>query len=44
LVSSGLINVKPLVTHRLPLDKAIEAFHTTADSASGSIKVQILDL
>ncbi|OAV85277.1 hypothetical protein PTTG_30646, partial [Puccinia triticina 1-1 BBBD Race 1] len=44
LVSRGLINVKPLVTHRLPLEKAIEAFHTTADPASGSIKVQILDL
>ncbi|KAI9610782.1 hypothetical protein KEM48_004758 [Puccinia striiformis f. sp. tritici PST-130] len=29
LVSSGLIDVKQLVTHKLPLDRAIEAFHTT---------------
>ncbi|POW21500.1 hypothetical protein PSHT_02402, partial [Puccinia striiformis] len=43
LVSSGLIDVKQLVTHKLPLDRAIEAFHTTADPKSGSIKVQILD-
>ncbi|KAI9619449.1 hypothetical protein H4Q26_014211 [Puccinia striiformis f. sp. tritici PST-130] len=43
LVSSGLIDLKPLVTHRFPLHKAVEAFHTSADITSGSIKVQIID-
>jgi L-iditol 2-dehydrogenase len=44
LVSSGLINVKPLVTHRFPLQEAVEAFHTSANPESGSIKVQIVDI
>ncbi|KAI7953433.1 hypothetical protein MJO28_005980 [Puccinia striiformis f. sp. tritici] len=44
LVSRGLINVKPLVTHRFPLEEAVEAFHTSANPESGSIKVQIVDL
>jgi len=43
LVSSGLINLKPLVTHRFPMEKAPEAFHTAADIKSGSIKCQIVD-
>jgi L-iditol 2-dehydrogenase len=44
LVSSGVINMKPLVTHKLPLDQAVQAFHTTADPKSRSIKVQIMDM
>ena len=43
LVSGGLIDVKPLVTHRLKLEEAVEAFHIAADPSSGAIKVQILD-
>jgi len=43
LVSSGLIDLKPLVTHRFQLHKAVEAFHTSSDIKSGSIKVQIID-
>lgn len=43
LVSAGLINVKPLVTHRFTLENAIDAFHVAADPAQGAIKVQILD-
>lgn len=43
LVSSGLINVKPLVTHRFKLEQAIDAFETAVDYSKGSIKVQILD-
>lgn len=29
LLASKRINVKPLVTHRFPLEKALEAFETT---------------
>lgn len=43
LIAGGLVDVKPLVTHRFELEKAIEAFHVAADPASGAIKVQILD-
>ncbi|KAH9456740.1 hypothetical protein MJO28_006806 [Puccinia striiformis f. sp. tritici] len=43
LVSSGLIDLKPLVTHRFQLQKAVEAFQTSSDITSGSIKVQIID-
>ena len=43
LVSGGLIDLKPLVTHRFPLERAVEAFHVAADPSSGAIKVQIQD-
>lgn len=43
LVGAGLINVKPLVTHRYALEDAIEAFETAADYSKGSIKVQVVD-
>lgn len=42
-VSGGLVNLKPLVSHRFKLEDAIKAFHTAADPNSGAIKVQILD-
>ncbi|WOO80325.1 L-arabinitol 4-dehydrogenase [Vanrija pseudolonga] len=43
LVSEGLIDLKPLVTHRFPLNKAVEAFQVAADPTQGAIKVQIQD-
>ncbi|WVQ66014.1 uncharacterized protein L199_004192 [Kwoniella botswanensis] len=43
LVSGGLINLKPLVTHRFPLEQAVKAFHVAADPKQGAIKVQITD-
>lgn len=43
LVEGGLIDLKPLVTHRFPLEKAIEAFQVASDPAQGAIKVQIQD-
>jgi len=43
LVSGGLVDLKPLVTHRFPLNQAVEAFHVAADPSSGAIKVQIQD-
>jgi L-iditol 2-dehydrogenase len=43
LVSSGLINVKPLVTHRFALEDGKEAFKAASDPQARAIKVQILD-
>ncbi|KAL0953783.1 hypothetical protein HGRIS_004967 [Hohenbuehelia grisea] len=43
LISGGLIDVKPLVTHRFKLEDAISAFHVAADPSQGAIKVQIHD-
>lgn len=43
LVAGGLINLKPLVTHRFALEEAVAAFHVAADPAQGAIKVQIQD-
>ena len=41
LVQEGIINLKPLVTHRYQLENAVEAFHTAANPRSGAIKVQV---
>lgn len=43
LIAGGLINVKPLVTHRFKLEEAVSAFHVAADPSQGAIKVQIQD-
>lgn len=43
LVEGGLIDLKPLVTHRFSLEKAVEAFQVAADPSQGAIKVQIQD-
>ncbi|KAF8809479.1 GroES-like protein [Phlegmacium glaucopus] len=43
LVAGGLINIKPLVTHRFNLEDAVAAFHVAADPSQGAIKVQIQD-
>lgn len=44
LVQSGLIDLKPLVTHRFPIEEAIKAFQTSSDPTTGAIKVQIQSL
>ncbi|KAF2825042.1 GroES-like protein [Ophiobolus disseminans] len=43
LVSEGLIDLKPLVTHRYILEEGVDAFATASTPASRAIKVQILD-
>ncbi|GAA5919764.1 hypothetical protein JCM6882_003759 [Rhodosporidiobolus microsporus] len=43
LVEAGLVDLKPLVTHRFALESAIEAFETAVDVTRGAIKCQILD-
>ncbi|KAH9863661.1 hypothetical protein J1614_009593 [Plenodomus biglobosus] len=44
LVSSGVIELGSLVTHRFRLEDAVEAFKTAADPKTGAIKVQIQSL
>lgn len=43
LVQAGLIDLRPLVTHRFKLEDATDAFEVASDITKGSIKVQILD-
>lgn len=43
LVSAGLIDLKPLVTHRYTLEEGEKAFMTASDPSARAIKVQILD-
>ncbi|ODN77208.1 hypothetical protein L202_05729 [Cryptococcus amylolentus CBS 6039] len=43
LVSSGLINLKPLVTHRFQLNDACKAFGVAGDPKAGAVKVQVHD-
>jgi threonine dehydrogenase-like Zn-dependent dehydrogenase len=40
-VSSGLIDVKPLITHRFDLEESVKAFETAKTGAGGAIKVMI---
>ncbi|KAF4313756.1 Sorbitol dehydrogenase [Botryosphaeria dothidea] len=42
-LSGGVLDVKPLVSHVFPLEKAKEAMELCADLSQGSIKVQIVD-
>ncbi|KAF5009446.1 hypothetical protein FDECE_4329 [Fusarium decemcellulare] len=43
LVASGVIDVKPLVTHRFSLEDSEEAFKVASDPTAMAIKVQVLD-
>jgi L-iditol 2-dehydrogenase len=43
LVSRGIIELMPLITHKFHLEDAITAFHTAADPVRGAIKVLIID-
>ncbi|KAN0115454.1 sorbitol dehydrogenase [Hyaloscypha variabilis] len=43
LVSSGLVDVSSLVTHRFFIDESMEAFKTASDAKARAIKVMILD-
>ncbi|KAI1293145.1 GroES-like protein [Xylaria venustula] len=42
-LSGGVMDLNKLVTHKFPLEKAIEAFELNADTSSLSIKVHIVD-
>ncbi|KAF2848577.1 sorbitol dehydrogenase-like protein [Plenodomus tracheiphilus IPT5] len=42
-LGGGVLDVKPLVSHTFPLEKALDAMYTCSDLSNGSIKVQIVD-
>ena len=43
LASSGLVDLKQLVTHRFSLEEGEDAFKAASDPKARAIKVQILD-
>jgi L-iditol 2-dehydrogenase len=43
LLSHGVLDLKPLVTHRYPLEKADQALKASADRSTGSIKIHVED-
>lgn len=43
LVAAGIIDLKPLVSHRFKLEEGVEAFKTASTPGAKAIKVQILD-
>lgn len=43
LLSSGILDIKHLVTHKYDFSDALKAFETTHDRNSGALKVQIMN-
>ena len=43
VLSGRIVNLDKLVTHRFPLEQAVEALEFSSKPANGSIKVQIVD-
>lgn len=41
MVASGMVDVKPLITHRFKLEETVKAFETAKTGAGGAIKVMI---
>ncbi len=41
MLSSGAVDLKPMITHRFKLEDAVEAFQAAKDPNSGSMKVMI---
>ena len=41
MVSSGRVDVKPLITHRFKLEETLQAFETAKTGAGNAIKVMI---
>lgn len=43
MVAAGIIDLKPLVSHRYVLEDGLTAFETASNPGAGAIKVQVLD-
>ncbi len=41
LMASGRVDLKPMVTHKFPLEEIPQAFATAYDKSTGSVKVQL---
>lgn len=39
----GILDLRKLITHTFPLERALDAFDLCADVTKGSIKIQIVD-
>lgn len=42
-MSGGIVDMRKLVTHTFPLEKAVEGLTLSSDPRNGSIKVHIVD-
>lgn len=42
-ISGGILDLKGLITHRVPLEKAVDAMNIASDPKNASIKVLIVD-
>ena len=42
MIAAGLVNLKPLITHRFKFEDALKAFETVRDGKYGVIKALIL--
>lgn len=42
-MSAGIVDMRKLVTHTFPLEKAVEGLTLSSDPRNGSIKVHIVD-
>ncbi|KAI1080352.1 sorbitol dehydrogenase [Whalleya microplaca] len=42
-LSGGILDLNMLVTHKFPLEKALDAFNLCADVGNGSVKIHIVD-
>lgn len=42
-MSGGILDLRKLVSHVFPLEKAQDALHLSADTRNGSIKVLVVD-
>jgi L-iditol 2-dehydrogenase len=43
LVAAGIVDLKPLVSHRFRLEDGVEAFKAASTPGAKAIKVQVLD-
>ncbi|KAI7897125.1 chaperonin 10-like protein [Mucor mucedo] len=43
LISSGMLDIKHMVTHRFAFDDALKAFDTVGDASANALKVQIMN-
>jgi L-iditol 2-dehydrogenase len=41
LLESGKVNLKPIVTHKYPLEESLKAFEKMTEINGGSVKVMI---
>jgi len=42
-LAGGIVNLDALVTHTLPLEKAVQAMETSGNPSNGNIKVHVVD-